>query len=345
MTGDIITERGALFLGTRLKRLAERLQGDVAHVTERAGLPVQPGHYALLATLDEYGPMTVNALAEAMQISQPAVTRTLSRLLDMGLVESSRLHRDQRHKTITLTLEGRAVLVSSKLRVWPQVEAAVIGMLKGLSGSFLEQIAAIEASLAERPLSERALSAAGPALSIREFSDELASAFRDINTQWIQKMYRLEPADMDVLEHPRERIIDTGGAILFVEAKGVGVIGTCALRKTGKGQFELTKMGVLEAARGMKAGEFLLNAAIERAHSMGAELLYLLSNRKSAAAIHLYEKLGFVHDKQIMRRFAARYERCDVAMRYRPPAENPDTESAFAVSRRSRSVRREGVDP
>lgn len=52
---------------------------------------------------------------------------------------------------------------------------------------------------------------------------------------------------------------------------------------------------------------------------MGAETLYLLSNSKSAAAIHLYEKLGFVHDDNIMQRFGARYERCNFAMRYRPP--------------------------
>jgi ribosomal protein S18 acetylase RimI-like enzyme len=54
---------------------------------------------------------------------------------------------------------------------------------------------------------------------------------------------------------------------------------------------------------------------------MGAEVLYLLSNRKSAAAIHLYEKLGFVHDAEIMSEYGTRYERCDVAMRYRPPSQ------------------------
>jgi DNA-binding MarR family transcriptional regulator/ribosomal protein S18 acetylase RimI-like enzyme len=319
MVGDIITEQGAVFLGSRLKRLAERLQSDVAHVTERAGVAVQPGHYALLGTLDQYGPLTVSELANAMQISQPAVTRTLSRLLEMGLVGSSRVHRDQRHKTISLTAEGRSVLIRSKLLVWPQVEKAVAGVLESLSGSFLDQVAAIEASLAERTLSERARSVPIPEFSIREFSDDLAGAFREINTQWIEKMYRVEPTDLDVLDHPRERIIDNGGAILFVEAKGAGVIGTCALRKTGERQFELTKMGVLEAARGLKAGEFLLRKAVERAQAMRAELLYLLSNRKSAAAIHLYEKVGFVHDAQIMRKFAAQYARCDVAMRYRPP--------------------------
>lgn len=318
--GDLISERGLLFLGSRLKRLAERLQGDVAEMPRRAGLSIQPGQCAFLATLDHYGPLTVGELAEAMQISQPAVTRTMSRLLTMGLIEVAHAHRDQRHKTISLSSAGRAALLRSKLLVWPQVEAAVSEMLEGLAGPLLEQIGVIEARLSARPLSQRTLSLPPPAFSIREFSDELAGSFREINAQWIETMYRMEPADLDVLEHPRERIIEPGGAILFVEADGVGVIGTCALRKTGDRQFELTKMGVLEAARGVKAGEYLLEAAIARAESLGAERLYLLSNRKSAAAIHLYEKLGFVHDADILREFGVRYERCDVAMRYVPPA-------------------------
>ena len=170
----------------------------------------------------------------------------------------------------------------------------------------------------ERPLNQRALGAATVRLSLHKFSDELAGAFRDINAEWIDTMYRLEATDRDVLDNPRARIIEPGGDILFVEAQGLGIVGACALQKTGEGRYELTKMGVLEAARGRKAGEFLLKAAIERAERMGAEVLYLLSNRKSAAAIHLYEKLGFAHDAEIMREYGARYERCNVAMRYRP---------------------------
>jgi ribosomal protein S18 acetylase RimI-like enzyme len=160
---------------------------------------------------------------------------------------------------------------------------------------------------------------APPGLAIREFSDELAPDFRVINAEWLSAMYSLEPVDEEALNHPREHFIDPGGAILFVEAEGLGIVGTCALHRTGEGEFELTKMGVRESARGRKAGEFLLRAAIGRAQAMGAELLYLLSNTKSAAAIHLYEKLGFVHDEAIMQRFGARYGRCNVAMRYRGP--------------------------
>jgi len=323
MAGDLLKERGELFLGSRLKRLAERMQGDVIHVAERAGLAIQPSQYPLLATLDRYGPQTIGELTEAMELSQPTVTRSVSRLIEMGLVEAGRLHRDQRHKTISLTEAGQAAMAASKAVVWPRIEAAVAQMLEPLSGSFLDQIAAIEDMLARRPLDQRAFDSADAGLSIREFSDDLACAFRDINVQWIASMYQLEQADRDVLDNPRERIIDPGGAILFVEAEGLGIVGACALQKTGERRFELTKMGVLETARGRKAGEFLLKAIIARADQLGADLLYLLSNKKSAPAIHLYEKLGFVHDAEIMADFGARYARCDVAMRYVGPSATP----------------------
>jgi GNAT superfamily N-acetyltransferase len=153
-------------------------------------------------------------------------------------------------------------------------------------------------------------------LRIRPWSADLAAAFHDINAQWIEVMFALEEVDRDVLCNPHDHIIATGGDILFVEAEGLGIIGTCALKKTGPTAFELTKMAVVESARGLKAGEFLLRAAIERAAELGANPLYLLTNAKCAVAVHLYEKLGFTHDAAIMRDYGATYERCNVAMRY-----------------------------
>ncbi len=314
---DVVVEQPLLFLGSRLRRLAETMQADVARVAERAGLPIQPSQYPLLATLDADGPQTVGALTAALRLSQPTVTRAVANLAALGLIEVGRIGRDQRHKTAALTPAGEAALLRSKLSVWPQIEAAVAELTGDLSGPLLDQIATIEARLAETSLDARAAAVPPPALTIREFDDSLAPAFRDINAEWIEAMYVLEDTDREVLGSPRTRIVDPGGAILFVEAAGAGIVGACALQKTGPAQFELTKMGVRAAARGLKAGEFLLAATIARAFDMGAETLFLLTNRKSAAAIHLYEKLGFVHDAGIMARHGARYARCDVAMRYR----------------------------
>lgn len=161
-----------------------------------------------------------------------------------------------------------------------------------------------------------AISPTASSVTITDFSDANARAFYDINAEWISAMFHLEETDLAVLENPRERIIDTGGAILFAEVAGLGAVGACALQQTSEGCFELTKMGVKESARGLKVGEVLLAAVIERAKAIQAKQLYLLTNRKCAAAIHLYEKVGFVHDVDILAAHGARYTRCDVAMIY-----------------------------
>lgn len=154
-----------------------------------------------------------------------------------------------------------------------------------------------------------------PQLTILGWSPDRAKAFHDINAQWIEAMFALEATDRAVLENPQDLIIDKGGDILFVEADGLGIVGACALMPAKHpGAYELTKMGVLESARGLKAGEFLLAAVLDRARAMSIETLFLLTNKKCEAAVHLYEKLGFVHDERIMATYGARYERCDVAM-------------------------------
>ena len=156
-------------------------------------------------------------------------------------------------------------------------------------------------------------------LTILDYTDDHAAAFHDINAGWIESMFVLEDHDRHVLNHPREAILDPGGTILMLAADD-RIIGTCALMKTEPGVFELTKMGVRETARGLKAGEFLLAAVLARAEAMAEiETLYLLTNSDCAAAVHLYEKLGFAHDADIMARYGATYERCNVAMRYALP--------------------------
>jgi DNA-binding MarR family transcriptional regulator len=314
LTPDVISDMGEAFLGSRLKRLAERMQGGAARFVGSLGINVQPTHMGLLAALDR-APMTIGQLREAVGTSQPGVTRGIGQLIEMGLVETE--HRaDRRQRALRLSRDGEALMVRVKLEVWPQLEQAVKTITQGVTGTFLEQVAAIEKALIEKPLDLRAAKSRAQ-LRLREFSPDLQQAFYDINAEWISSMFRLEPADTQVLEDPQTHILDPGGAILFVESSELGVIGTCALRKTGPRSAELTKMGVRSEARGMKAGEFLLAATIARAQQMGIHDLYLLTNSKCVAAIHLYEKLGFEHDADVMAKHATRYKRCDVAMRYR----------------------------
>ena len=316
MQNDILADVAYLGLGSRLKRLSERFMADAAQIHIESGERLQPGQFPLFAAIDRYGPLTVNEAVDALGTSQPAVTRAASELVKAGLVDSLQSEDDKRQRTLTLTDEGKVVLQRLKAGMWPRVEMAASEICADLGGDILALIGKIEARLSEQSMYRRVHS---NTLEILPFSDERAANFYDINAEWIEKMFALEAHDRHVLSNPREMIIEPGGEILFVRDAELGVIGACALQPDANGFTELTKMGVRESARGKKAGEFLLRAVLERARERSFDQkLYLVTNWKCAAAIHLYEKLGFQHDQNVMDQFGKRYARCDVAMRYAP---------------------------
>jgi DNA-binding MarR family transcriptional regulator len=315
MIPDTLADLGVTFLGSRMKRLADRLQTDAAATLQAMGLPIQPAQQQFLAVLRRQGPQTVGGVAQHLRLSQPTATRAIQALIEQGLIEVSREGRDQRQKLLSLSVSGEALMDRLERDLWPKVEAAAVSLCGGRHAALLKEIAMIEAELDRRSLVDRIMT---PDMTVRDFSDDLAEAFYRINAEWIQSMFVLEENDIRLLENPRELILDKGGAVLFAQTPDLGVVGTCAVMQMKDGWFELTKMGVLQAARGRKVGEFLLAVTIDRAKAMGvADRLYLLTNKKCGAAIHLYEKLGFEHDAEIMALFGSRYERCDVAMRYR----------------------------
>lgn len=314
-TRDVLRAVGYLGIGSRLKRLSDRLLADAAVIHGEEGQGIQPGQFPLLAALERLGPMTVNEAVEAIGVSQPAVTRVASELMKAGLISSTPRDEDRRQRCLALTESGRAALQRLKATMWPRVETAARAVFSNLEGDFLDQLTTVEARLAEAPMVERVRQARPEILT---FEDPLAPAFHDINAEWIESMFVLEAHDRHVLENPREMIINRGGEVLFIRLPDLGVVGTCALMPDDHGFTELTKMGVLELARGRKAGEQLLLAALDVAQKRGfSEKLYLVTNWKCRPAIHLYEKLGFQHDAEVMDLFGRRYARCDVAMRYR----------------------------
>jgi DNA-binding MarR family transcriptional regulator/N-acetylglutamate synthase-like GNAT family acetyltransferase len=311
---DVLAEPGMIFLGSRLKRLAERFQSGATRALAELGIPVQLAHLPLLAALQERS-ITVGQLTELLGSAQPGVTRSVGQLIEQGLVRSD-AGADRRERYLELTPAGKALMTDARARLWPRVATAMEELCAPLSTAFEDDLTKLEAALAEDGLDTRILRAAIPPLRIVDYVDAYAADFRDINLEWIESMFALERRDRDVLDNPRERIIAPGGAILLAAHETRGIIGVGALQRSADEVFELTKMAVRESARGLKAGEFLLRALLDRAATMGAREVFLLSNRKCAAAVHLYEKAGFVHDAEIMREHGGDYARCDVAMRY-----------------------------
>ena len=153
---DVIKSLGYLALGTRLKRLGERLQAQTQVVLEGAEMDLPAGHFPVLAALDRLGSLNVGELTEALGVSQPGVTRMLDKLQAQGLVQSAQAEDDRRVRTIELSRSGRQLVSRAKRIAWPKVEAAVADACAGSAGALLPALAALEEALAAIPLSTRA---------------------------------------------------------------------------------------------------------------------------------------------------------------------------------------------
>lgn len=150
-----------------------------------------------------------------------------------------------------------------------------------------------------------------PDLVLRTFQTGDEAAFQRLNEDWISRYFAIEAADRVILSDPRTHILDPGGQICIAELDG-SVIGCCALVVVAPGVLELAKMTVAESARGSGIGRRLLLFAIDEARRMGAERLYLESNKRVAAAVHLYEQMGFQHLPAPLHE--SKYARADVFM-------------------------------
>ncbi len=127
---------------------------------------------------------------------------------------------------------------------------------------------------------------------VRPFAPGDEAAFRDINLEWIERYFAVEPKDREVLDNPHKYILDPGGAILLA-VEGVHVLGVVSLIVIGNSAVELAKMGVKPEAQGKGAGKMLVAAAIAGARAMGMSRVYIETNSKLGPALKLYRDAGF----------------------------------------------------
>jgi GNAT superfamily N-acetyltransferase len=142
------------------------------------------------------------------------------------------------------------------------------------------------------------------------FRSEYAADFRRLNLDWIERLFKVEAADLKVLDDPERAIVARGGMVLFA-LDGDAVVGTVAMVRAGEGRYELAKMAVATAHQRRGIGELLGSAGVEWAAQQGGSTVFLQSNTRLADALRLYERLGF---RRAVDPNATEYARCDIYM-------------------------------
>lgn len=293
-SNNLIDAAGYLAISTRLQRLADNLRKDGTLIYQHFGIEFEPKFWPVLYTLSKKSPLGILDLANEIGYSHPSVIALVREMEQKKWIRSVKDKTDSRRRLLSLSPQALD-LVARMEPVWDVIVATLEAICEGET-PLLRAIEEVEERMARESFSETARriaqSRADSAVRIIDYEPRHQQAWEGLNLAWISKDFEVEEIDRETLGKPQQYFLDGGGAVLLAEKDG-DIIGTVALQPFGNDSFELAKMTVAEKARGLKIGEKLGWAALERARQLGAKRVFLYSNTKAYQALNLYFKLGF----------------------------------------------------
>ncbi|MFD0794615.1 GNAT family N-acetyltransferase [Mucilaginibacter litoreus] len=303
---------GKMALGSRLRRLSEKLSEQAGEVYSLYHIDMNPKWFPVFYALAEGEPKSIMQIASEIGHSHPSVSTIAKEMVKYGIAKEVKSNTDGRKNYLTLTDKG--LQINQQIQVqYADVNAAVENALAETQYNIWKAIEEWEFLLEQKSLLNRVKHERKQReqshVQIIDYTPQHQQAFRQLNEEWITTWFKMEESDYKALDHPDEYIIDKGGHI-FIALYNEEPVGACALIKMDNNMYELAKMAVSPKAKGMGIGFSLGQACIEKAKELGAEKLYLESNTILKPAISLYHKLGFKKITGI----PSPYERCNIQM-------------------------------
>ncbi|CAM3505580.1 MarR family transcriptional regulator [Stackebrandtia soli] len=145
--------------GTRLRDLFERLDGAVAEYYAELGLAgFKPRYTPVARVLRELGPSPIRAIADALDVTHSAISQTVARMADDGLV-TLEPGADGRQRVVHATdrLRGFHTVMDAE---WAATVAAMGELEAELSHPLTALLMEVERALDRRPFADRIRDAA-----------------------------------------------------------------------------------------------------------------------------------------------------------------------------------------
>ncbi len=309
---EFIKQLGEVAFGTRLRLLTDRFIQDGAKIYQSQNVDFEPRWFTMFYLLSQRSPLNISEITAELGYTQPAVTQIANLLIKKGLIKVVKDKTDTRKKILALSPKGLE-LVRDLQPIWQGFEDAVKELFSSVGYDVMHVVSKLENVLDEKDMfhrvSEKIKQKQMGNIDIVGYTPELKEIFRDLNYEWLEKYFKVEPEDKKLLGDPVNEIINKGGEIIFAKINNEAV-GTAALIKYDDNEYELAKMAVTEKAQGRQIGKRLAEEIISIAKMKNANILFLETNVKLVPAMKLYKKLGF----QLAENKNSKYARSTIRM-------------------------------
>ena len=313
---DALQGFGELGLGSRLKRISEFLMKETQIIYNYFNIDFDPYLFPIFKIISNKNGVTNSEITESLNVSQPAITQSINKLLKKELIDLKSDKLDKRKKIIHLSEKGKKLIVNIN-PIWKSIDQTLKEFTLIDSMSLIEHLNTLENKLNTQNFSKKIIEnvkmKTEKTLEIISFDNAYAKDFYNLNIEWLKTFFYVEAYDEEVLSNPKKYIIDKNGYIFFARLNNK-IVGTVALMPIQEeGTFELTKMAVSPKHRGFKIGQKLMQHCIDFAKNNEFNRLLLYSSTKLENAIYIYRKYGFI--EQPLEKNSP-YERSNIKMEY-----------------------------
>ncbi len=292
---NYIQRLGALAIASRFRGLTDLLVRDMTKIYQEQNIKFEPRWFAFLHLLNSTNKLSITEIASELNQSHPAVNQVANSLEKEGIILSIKDKNDKRRRIIVLSNKGK-ILIKKSAYIWEAVNLAATELIEESFPELLDGVLALEQSLTNESIYNRINKQIKQTqlrdIKIIDFDPRYKNEFRDLNVEWLEEYFEIEPEDERILSNPESEILARGGRIIFAK-KEDQIIGTVALLKINEKICELTKMAVDRKFQGKQAGRKLLSTILEIAKKDNYEKVILFTSPKLINAVKLYQSIGF----------------------------------------------------
>jgi DNA-binding MarR family transcriptional regulator/predicted GNAT family acetyltransferase len=297
---DLISDLGPLALGSRLKRLSDRMMKSVSEIYKSSGLDFESKWFPLFYLLSKEGEKGIMEIAEILNISHPGVIQLAKELEKAGWIVSEKSGQDARKRNLKLTEKAWQNL--------PQLEEMWV--------SFRENNAKIIRASRQNIL--LALEEIEHFLDTKDFKKQYYETFEEMRKNKIEislfeEKYQQQVEDMVLsiqngefnlgltaqrqpdLHNLKAFYNDKGNWLWVATNSNEEVVGTIGLERLNNRQSVLRKMFIKEQYRGKATGlaSKLFEILLEEARQQQFSEILLDTPLVTHAAHRFYERNGF----------------------------------------------------